>query len=100
MTQTNLAVTIIFGIMVLLGIGTGMLWDIFKVINEKWLFPKNAAFLFDAVFWIIVTIITFITLLYINDGAVRFFDVLVAVLGVILPENFFRFLLIFLQKYV
>ncbi len=89
MTQSNQTVLFIFGITILLGMGLGMLWDILKILSQKWRRFSFVPTLCDCIFWIVTTIAVFLTLVYINDGALRFFEMLGIFLGIILHFSAF-----------
>lgn len=83
MTQSNTTVLMIFVVMILMGIGIGMLWDILKTFSDKCT-VKSIVSIFDGIFWIIITVALFLILMYVNDGALRFFEFLGAFLGIVL----------------
>jgi len=84
MSHSNSIELTIFISMTILGMAIGVLWDIFRVMGKKWSLPRTIICIFDAIFWIVVTASVFVTLMYLNDGAIRFFEFLGMIIGTIL----------------
>jgi spore cortex biosynthesis protein YabQ len=81
--SNSMELTIFLGLTAL-GMAIGILWDVFRVIGKKWSLPRAIICIFDTIFWIVVTIVVFLTLMYLNDGAIRFFEFLGMIIGLIL----------------
>ena len=76
MSHSNSVEVTIFISMTVLGMAIGILWDIFRVIEKKWSLPRAIICILDAIFWIVVTTLVFLTLMYLNNGSLRFFEFL------------------------
>jgi spore cortex biosynthesis protein YabQ len=84
MSHSNSIELTIFISLTALGMAIGMLWDVFRVIEKRWSLPRAIICIFDTIFWIAVTTVVFLTLMYLNDGSLRFFEFLGMLIGAIL----------------
>lgn len=80
---------IIFIMLVLLGNLIGILFDFYRVIQKAYSLRKRGTNLGDAVFWILVTIITYLFLLIYLWGEVRVYVFIAMVIGFLIYLKLF-----------
>lgn len=74
----------VFLTMVLTGAGAGMLFDLFRVIRASFHTRALSVNLFDLLYWLVMSISVFLILFMVNNGELRWYEVIGLVLGCVI----------------
>lgn len=81
---------LLFFILLLSGMGTGVLLDTYGIIRDRLKLKKIGTIFGDILFWLLFTVIFFAFLLWVNEGGIRIYVLGVIFLGGIIYYFFFR----------
>ncbi|MCR4443055.1 MAG: spore cortex biosynthesis protein YabQ [Peptococcaceae bacterium] len=80
-----------FFLLVVLGNAAGVIFDAYRFIRQARRLKKWETNLCDAVFWLIITALTYVLLLFCTTGEVRFYVFIAMALGLCFYLRFFSF---------
>ncbi len=86
------------GIAIIMGVGLGVLYDVFKVLRLIGLNFKVAAFIEDILFFLIATVTVFSYYMQVTDGKFLIYPLIMAVLGFVLYSVTVERLIFFIIK--
>ncbi len=69
------------------GIVIGLLFDLYRVLRSNFKIVKKISFLFDAIFWLLITIVIFTTINLLERFDLRYYHFVALFLGFILYYN-------------
>lgn len=83
------------------GIAVGLLFDIYRSLRRNFKVIRYLSLIFDALFWIIVTILTFITINAVENFNLRYYHIIALFIGFLLYySTISKFILAGLNKLI
>lgn len=83
------------------GIAVGLLFDIYRSLRRNFKVIRYLSLIFDSLFWLMVTILTFITINAVENFNLRYYHIIALFIGFLLYySTISKFILAFLNKLI